>query len=127
MAFDKVQVITSVERRRRFSDEEKRQIVAEAAEESGGVSACARRHGIAPNLLFSWRKALSRGLRPACCSGEALTDPEAVDREDVRLERLRLAVAVLTGTKKRGLLERRRQVEVSWRHRRHASFTSRVN
>lgn len=42
--------------RRRWSVEEKRAIVAEAAQTTTSVSAVARRHGIAPSLLFRWRR-----------------------------------------------------------------------
>lgn len=42
--------------RRRWSDEEKEAIVAEAALPGANVSAVARRHGIKPSLLFRWRR-----------------------------------------------------------------------
>jgi transposase len=42
--------------RRRWSDEEKEAIVAEAAFPGANVSAVARRHGIKPSLLFRWRR-----------------------------------------------------------------------
>jgi len=79
---EKVHVITSVERRRRFSDEEKRQIVAEAAMPGASVSAVARNHGIAPNLLFAWRKALLRGSGMLHVPG--LPDALAQRVEDLR-------------------------------------------
>jgi transposase len=41
--------------RRRWSEEEKTSIVAEAAN-CPNISALARRHGLRPNLLFRWRK-----------------------------------------------------------------------
>jgi transposase len=39
---------------RRWSEEEKQAIVAEAAQPCANVSAVARRHGIKPSLLFRW-------------------------------------------------------------------------
>ena len=42
--------------RRRWSEEEKRVIVAEAAQPCANISAVARRHGIKPSLLFRWRR-----------------------------------------------------------------------
>ena len=42
--------------RRRWSEDEKQAIVAEALQPGVNVSAVARRHGIKPNLLFRWRK-----------------------------------------------------------------------
>jgi transposase len=53
-----VEVITSVERRRRWSGEEKRRIVAESAQAERTVSQVARAHGIAPGQLFTWRRQL---------------------------------------------------------------------
>ena len=53
-----VEVITSVERRRRWSREEKLRIVAESARPYRTVSQVARAHGIAPGQLFTWRRQL---------------------------------------------------------------------
>jgi transposase len=53
-----VQVITSVERRRRWSREDKLRIVAESARPESTVSQVARAHGIAPGQLFTWRRQL---------------------------------------------------------------------
>jgi transposase len=43
--------------RRRWIEDEKQAIIAEALRPGVNVSAIARRHGITPNLLFRWRKA----------------------------------------------------------------------
>jgi transposase len=53
-----VEVITSVERRRRWSRSEKLRIVAETATPDRTVSQVARAHGIAPGQLFTWRRQL---------------------------------------------------------------------
>lgn len=53
-----VEVITSVERRRRWSREEKLRIVAESAQPGRTASQVARDHGIAPGQLFLWRRQL---------------------------------------------------------------------
>src|SRR4051794_41383041 len=47
--------LTEVERRRRFSAEEKRQLVAETLRPGASVAAVAREHGVHPNQLFRWR------------------------------------------------------------------------
>ncbi len=52
------------ETRRRWSAEEKRGIVAEAAQPCANVSAVARRHGIKPSLLFRWRRIKGRRRPP---------------------------------------------------------------
>ena len=48
--------VITADTRRRWSVQEKRAIVAEAAQTTTSVSAVARRHGIAPSLLFRWRR-----------------------------------------------------------------------
>lgn len=45
-------------RRRTWSKDEKRQIVAESCTPGASVAIVARRHGINANLLFTWRRQL---------------------------------------------------------------------
>jgi transposase len=59
-----VEVITSVERRRRWSRDEKLRMVAESARPGRTTSQVARAHGIAPGQLFIWRRCAGIG-RPA--------------------------------------------------------------
>ena len=61
-----VEVITSVERRRRWSRDEKLRMVAESAQPGRTASQVARAHGIAPGQLFTWRRQL---LAEAIASG----------------------------------------------------------
>src|SRR3954462_8789868 len=49
-------VLTGVERRRRFSAEEKRRLVAKTLRPGASVAAVAREHGVHPNQLFKWRR-----------------------------------------------------------------------
>jgi transposase len=64
-----VEVITSVERRRRWSRDEKLRVVAESAQAGRTASQVARDHGIAPGQLFIWRRQfLSQAL--ASSAGE---------------------------------------------------------
>ena len=51
--------ITVLRTRRDWSLLEKRQVVIEASIPGANVSAVARRHGIAPPLLYRWRKELT--------------------------------------------------------------------
>jgi transposase len=60
-----VEVITSVERRRRWSSAEKERLVAASLEAGGSVSAVARSAGIHPSQLYGWRRQLVRGSQPA--------------------------------------------------------------
>jgi len=52
----RVEVLGRVERRRRWSDDEKMRIIAETLAPGVKVAAVARRHGMSPSLLFSWRR-----------------------------------------------------------------------
>jgi transposase len=52
----RVEVITGVERRRRWSVAEKLRLVEEASRPGTSVSAVARRRGVCRSLLFTWRR-----------------------------------------------------------------------
>jgi hypothetical protein len=45
--------------RRKFSENDKRRIVEEAAQPSANLSAVARRYGIAARVLFRWKQELA--------------------------------------------------------------------
>lgn len=62
--FPTVEVVTSVQRRR-WTLAEKLRIVEESSQPGMSVSFVARRHGVAPNLLFRWRKLMSDGGKVA--------------------------------------------------------------
>ena len=51
----RIEVITGVERRRKWRTEEKLAIVADSLVEGVVISEVARRHGISPQQLFGWR------------------------------------------------------------------------
>jgi transposase len=55
-----IEVITSVERRRRWSREDKERLVAACFETDAVVSESARAAGIHVSQLFRWRKELCR-------------------------------------------------------------------
>jgi|SRR4030095_7863357 transposase len=52
----RVEILSGVERRRKWSDENKIAIVAEALEPGIVVSDVARRHDLSPSQLFGWLK-----------------------------------------------------------------------
>ena len=54
--FRRVEIITGVGRRRRWTDEEKSWIVAESLDPATTVSAVARRYGLHASQLFVWRQ-----------------------------------------------------------------------
>ena len=57
----RVDIRVGVGRRRRWSEADKGRIVAESYEAGAVVSDVARRHEIAPQHLFAWRKAARTG------------------------------------------------------------------
>ena len=67
---ERVGVITSVQRRRRWSTEEKVRIVEETYLPGNSVSLVARHHGIAGNQLFTWRRLMAQGALTAAGAGE---------------------------------------------------------
>ena len=56
-----VEVITRGERRRVWTDAQKRDIVLESLEPGGSPVAVARRHGIGTGLLYTWRRQMVEG------------------------------------------------------------------
>jgi transposase len=57
-----VEVITGRERRRRWSVEQKLQVVGETQEPGACVSQVAARHGVCESLVFSWRRQAREGV-----------------------------------------------------------------
>ncbi len=60
MTMDRIEVITSVERRRRWSAAEKARLVAAMDEPGAVVSEIARKAEVNPSLLYRWRRDLGR-------------------------------------------------------------------
>jgi transposase len=54
----RIEVITGVERRRRWSWDQKRAIVEESLPPHASAAAIARRHGIGTGQLYTWRRQL---------------------------------------------------------------------
>ena len=85
------EVITSVRRRRRWSAEGKAAIVQETYAPGMSVSLVARRYGIAPNQLFTWRRLVAQGGLTAAGSGEEVvpaSDYRALHNQVRELHRL---------------------------------------
>jgi hypothetical protein len=62
--------------RRRFSEADKRQIVAEAMRPGASLSEVARRYGIATRVLFRWKQELTAGSAPVFVTVQ-ITDADA--------------------------------------------------
>jgi|SRR5580658_2179692 transposase len=59
-AVQRLEVITGTGRRRRISNDDKARIVEETLAEGAVVSAVARRHGLTPQQVFTWRRQAQR-------------------------------------------------------------------
>jgi transposase len=89
--FRRIEVITGVGRRRRWTEEEKAWIVAESLDPATTTSAVARRYGLHPSQLFVWRQQLAApaareapGFVPVVVAEEGAT-PETVGRMEIAL------------------------------------------
>jgi transposase len=57
----RIEVVTAVQRRRRFSTAEKVRLVEETMQPGMSVSLVARHANIAPSMLFNWRRRMLEG------------------------------------------------------------------
>jgi transposase len=70
---EKIEVVTVTEqRRRRWSTQEKADLVRLTYEPGTSVSLMARQHGVAASQLFNWRKLDREGALIAVASGESV-------------------------------------------------------
>ena len=58
---DPVDVITSVQRRRRWTPKQKKAMVEEAEQPGNSISSVARKYEVHPNQLFKWRRLIHEG------------------------------------------------------------------
>ena len=85
---EKIEVITSRQSRRSWAPSEKRAIVQETYEQGATVSLVARRHGIAPNQLFYWRRRMEDGALTAVGSEERVVPESQVRELEAKIRRL---------------------------------------
>ena len=62
MSYATAEVLGRVERRRRFSVEQKLAVPAEAMAPGANISAVARRHGLVPAQVYKWRRLAELGV-----------------------------------------------------------------
>ena len=86
--FNRVEVVTGVECRRRWSVGEKLQAVEESRASGMTVSYVARKYGIAPSLLFRWRKLMAEGGQEAVRSDDAVVSAAEVRELKKRIREL---------------------------------------
>ena len=89
--YSRVEVITSVQRRRRWSTAEKVRLVEEAMQPGMSVSFVARQAGVSPSQLFAWKRRMLEGGHAAVQADEDVVGTSRVRDLEKRvrdLERL---------------------------------------
>ena len=84
----RVEVITSVQRRRRWSTAEKVRLVQETMLPGMSVSFVARRAGIAPSQLFAWKWRMLEGGHEAVQADEDVVGTSKLRELDKRVREL---------------------------------------
>lgn len=82
---EKIEVVTSVERRRRWTSEEKRSIVQETYQHGMSVSLIARKYGINPCQLFYWRRLMEDGAMKGISSQDEVVPKSQLKELEKRL------------------------------------------
>ena len=85
---EQIEIITSVQRRRRWTTQEKLEIVEESELSGLSVSAVARKHGVSPSLLFTWRRLAREGKLSAIQAGEEVIAASEVRHLKARIKEL---------------------------------------
>ncbi len=75
-------------RRRRWPAAEKLRIVEETLYDGESISAVARRNGVAPNLLYRWRKLMLEGGSIAVTGNDSVTSNKEVREMEARIREL---------------------------------------
>lgn len=86
--FSRVEVITSVQRRRRWSVAEKVRLVEEAMQPGMSVSYVPRRAGISPSQLFAWKRRMLEGGHAAVEADEDVVAASRVRELEKRVRDL---------------------------------------
>jgi transposase len=96
----RVEVLGGVERRRRWSRDDKMRIIEETLAPGAVVTEIARRHGIATSLVFTWRRRAR--LATVASAGPRLVPVQVATAESVQSIE---APAAIPARKRRGVIE----------------------
>ena len=83
-----IEIITDGGRRRRWSAAEKLRIVEETLDERASISVVARPNGVAPNLLYRWRRLMLDGGAVAVSEDDDVTSNRTVRQMEDRIREL---------------------------------------
>ena len=93
---NRVEVVTSVQRRRRWTPEQKLEIVKQTNEPGNSVSMVARQFGITAAQLFQWRKAYLQGSLMAVGANETVVPASELQEAMRRIKQLEGALGCKT-------------------------------
>ena len=83
-----IEIITDGGRRRRWTAAEKLRIVEETLDDRASISVVARRNGVAPNLLYRWRRLMLEGGSVAVSEDDEVTSNKVVRQMEERIREL---------------------------------------
>jgi transposase len=83
-----IEIITDGGRRRRWTAAEKLRIVEETLDDRASISVVARRNGVAPNLLYRWRRLMLEGGSVAVSEDDDVTSNKVVRQMEERIREL---------------------------------------
>jgi len=86
--YQRIELITGTRRRRYWSTDEKLRIIEESLEPGETVSSVARRNGVAPNLLYRWRRLMNEGGVAAVGSDEPVVGSSEVKKLEDKVREL---------------------------------------
>ena len=79
-------------RRRRFTPEQKRALLDESARPGASISQVARRYGIAPSVMFLWRRTMDDASDQGLKANERVVPASEVKKLEARIKELERAL-----------------------------------
>src|SRR5215467_8038733 len=86
--YQRIKLITGAARRRHWTTDQKLRIIEASYAPGESVSSVARRYGVAPNLLYRWRRLMAEGGVAAVGSDETVVGSSEVRRLEERVREL---------------------------------------
>ena len=75
-------------RRRRYTAEQKRALLDEATKPGGSISETARRYGVAPSLLFQWKRVMDDATKKGLKANEQVVPKSELKKAQARIREL---------------------------------------
>jgi transposase-like protein len=86
--FSRIEIITSVARRRRFTTEQKVAVVAETMRPGTSIRSVAWRHDISPSQVFRWRRLMIEGGQKTVSADDGVVAAADLRRPEERVREL---------------------------------------